>query len=1439
MRYTRLFVTVFICGILGFINCYGQLQYISTQYKIEDGVPQQTINRIIKDKEGYMWFATWNGVCRFDGHSFVTYRSLPGDSNDLTTNRIQYIRVDANNNLWILDDQKNIYRFYPESNKFQRFMPQTAPIGEIFTLSDGDTWLSQIDGSLLRVNIDGEKMNCQQILDSSSGIRNVITLVHEKDIIWIIADKGIYKFCKKSNKLTPQLFSESSFYCFRKWMNKFVIGSDKGQLYVYDPQANTCSIVKFNTANKLKRIRPYDTKHLMVIAENDGFFLTDGCQNEGTHYTTSNKLLSNQINAIYDDENQKHIWLAYENTAKITRIDPFSSYHKHYQLKEQESNNLNRHISQDSYGRLWICTKEDCLNYYDEKLDDFLPFSVSRINCESKYMKAKRVLFDDQSNLWISKHPKGLVKVSFKKDLFTLLAPTVNEYTAIDNELRCVMRDVDHNIWVGTQNGDIQLYDANKNFIGFLNSTGKLSQRAENFGPVYALLQDKEGCIWIGTHNDGLMKLTPQNKLTYQIKYFKENPTSTFALNSNTVTSLKEDRKGRILIGTLGRGLNYIEKDENGNERFIHSGNKLLDYPSRFSGIRNICVDHQNNIWLATTSGILLCKWEKDGLAYTPIVKDSNVKNSLSCDNVSDIFQSSKKEIFVATFGGGIDKLTGFSKQNNGIFRNYSTSGMLSNVPFTLSEDQEGNLWIPSEDGLYRLFTQNDSTEIYDNRFLPEEIMFTECRAFRLSDNEILFGTDKGLLSLNPLKMKRDTYTSNLIIADIHVNGKETRSLMSSTGIVLSHKEKSFSIDYEALDMKFPNNIEYAYRLEGFDDWNYVKNNRKAVYTNIPKGKYVFQVKSTNSDGVWSDKISELPITVLPSFWESIYGIILYILVFVLVVAISTYILFIFYKLRNRVSVEKEILNIKTKFFTDIIHELRTPFTLIVAPIDHMLVQKDISPVIQQDLSLVKRNVKHTLKIINQVLDLQKIQKESRLTVQRIKIEPFIEHIIDNFRSIAIQRESEIIFQAENSPIFLWADPDKLESILFNLITNAFKYSPKGTVVKLSAQETETKIILQISDQGYGISQERQKNVFNRFENYISSDIFKQQSTGIGLSLVKEQVELHKGTISLQSRVNEGSTFTLTFCKGKEHFATGTEFILTDYDEQLQSYKEEGLFLKEIYETEEGDKDGDKNTILVVDDNKELLSFLYTILSEEFRVITASNGKEGLEKAIKYLPNMIVSDVVMPEMAGTEMVKKLQSNTSTCHIPIVLLSSKADVQNQNEGLELGVDDYITKPFSASYLVTKIWSIIKQRKRIQALYYSQLIKNSDEDSMDSEEKEKLQLLPKADKDLLDRIVSFIEERLDSPDLTIDALVDEAGISRSALFKKMKTLIGIPPMDLIKNIRLKKAAEFIKEGSDNFTQIAYRTGFSDSQYFSKCFKQTYGVTPTEYKKNQSAL
>ncbi len=1211
-----------------------------------------------------------------------------------------------------------------------------------------------------------------------------------------------------------------------------------GFLYTFTPHNESFIKTRIGHKSSIVRIIPYNADKLIIQAGKEGLYIYDMNNEEVFHYNDSRQfILSNNISAIHIEKDD--IWLTYNNNPLVTRFNFHTKDYKHYELKKQENKINKRFFFRDSNGYLWVNSREDALNYYDTRRDEFRVLEINKNEDKRKLIKVSRTLSDKQGNLWICEQEEGLIKVSFKKEYFnTLSIGKKEQYIWGENIARSVFEDADSNIWVGTRHDGIQVFDHNRKFKGFLNRNGEITREKDNISAAYSFIQDKERNIWIGTKDMGLIRLEPEAKDKYKFTQFKHHKNQPYSINSNSVYSLLIDKNDRLWIGTFGGGLNYIVNDRDGL-RFINSKNILNNYPiEKCSKIRDMHIDEDNNIWVATSNGILRCSQTDGTISYEHITKVPGDINSLSSNNVYGIIENNYKELYFATFGGGISKMT--RKENGELrFDHFNKKNGLTDIPLNICKDKDGIFWISSEEGIYRFDTDADSIERYDNRFLPSNTIFMESDPICATNGDMLFCTNKGVLYFSPYNLNKSDYCSPLVLTELYINGKNipvtNKDIDKIDKFSFSHNENSFAFDFRALDMRFSDKIEYAYRLEGFDDWNFVGNNCKAVYTNVPKGKYKLHIKSTNSEGVWSN-VREYDIVVRPSFWESVYGIILYIFVGLLVIAITSYVLLVIYKLRNRVAIESEIMRMKSKFFADIIHEMRTPFTLIISPIEHLLAQSDLNKNVRDNLELIKRNTRHTLRLINQVLDLQKIQNDKmKLSVQRIELNGFIKYIADSFHSIAIQRETEFKISSSGKEVFVWADADKLESIMFNLIGNSFKYSPKGTTITVAIIENDYDITINVTDQGYGISAEKQKSIFNRFENYINADLFKQQSTGIGLSLVKELVELHKGTISLHSKVDEGSSFTISLNKDKMHFGPETEFIISDF--KSESTTENNAFDKNDYKLEEMNKDNSKNTILVVEDNDELRNFLYSVFSDEFRTIIAENGETGFEKALQYQPDMIVTDLVMPQMDGIEMVKKLQDNADTCHIPIVMMSSKDSVESRNEGFELGIEDYIVKPFSANTLKIRIQNIIQKRKKFQSLYYGKLVANNDKEKQVQENElipgTSLSGMTKADIELLEKVISFIDANLDNTNLGVDDVAGHIGISRSLLFKKLKALIDTSPMELIKSKRITRASELIYEGSYNFTQIAYMTGFNDSQYFSKCFKQVHGITPTEYK------
>ena len=532
----------------------------------------------------------------------------------------------------------------------------------------------------------------------------------------------------------------------------------------------------------------------------------------------------------------------------------------------------------------------------------------------------------------------------------------------------------------------------------------------------------------------------------------------------------------------------------------------------------------------------------------------------------------------------------------------------------------------------------------------------------------------------------------------------------------------------------------------------------------------------------------------------------------------------------------------------------------------------------REQLVVVERNTSRMLRLVNQILDFRKIQnKKMKMQVQRVDIVPFVRKVMDNFEAVAEEHRIDFLFQTEKEHLYLWVDADKLEKIVFNLLSNAFKYTPNGKMITMFIREDENTVSIGVQDQGIGIAENKKKSLFVRFENLVDKNLFNQASTGIGLSLVKELVEMHKATISVDSRLGEGSCFKVDFLKGKEHYDKETEFILEDaeapsrmgqvVDIANSSIQSETLVaddsekIEAVYEEDAAKEENSKELMLLVEDNQELREFLRSIFSPMYRVVEAADGREGANKALKYLPDIIISDVMMPEKDGIEMTRELRADMTTSHIPIILLTAKTTIESKLEGLEYGADDYITKPFSATYLQARVENLLMQRKKLQSFYRDSLMhinmsvtsgellastkamaeeerkivpeREEEQTQLQSQQQPTIPDMSPNDRKFMDKLVELMEQNMDNGDLVVDDLVRELAVSRSVFFKKLKTLTGLAPIEFIKEIRIKRATQLIETGEFNMTQISYMVGINDPRYFSKCFKAQVGMTPTEYK------
>ncbi len=811
------------------------------------------------------------------------------------------------------------------------------------------------------------------------------------------------------------------------------------------------------------------------------------------------------------------------------------------------------------------------------------------------------------------------------------------------------------------------------------------------------------------------------------------------------------------------------------------------------------------------------------------------VADGLCSADVMSVLRTTDETIYCYCYGGGLCKLVSSNLLSDELrFRSFGKE--TSPLARALIEDKNHNIWIGSETDI-TLFDVHDQTfESFGETFFNRSFNYSECLPVTDRQGDILMGTEGGMLVFSPDSIVKQTYEAPIVVTGIKYSEDNLSHVLSDADYLeIPTRRRNFTISFAALDYTNSLDIEYAYKLDD-NQWYYIGKKNSVSFVSLPAGKYQFQIKATNGDGIWMNTVKTVTLQVLPTFWETGWAKAFY-LVVVLVISLAIgYVFFYIYYLKHKVNMEQRLAEIKVRSFIDISHELRTPLTLISGPVSEVLSQEPLTSRTRHHLQLVQKNINRMLLLINQVLDFRKIQnKKMGLTIEYRDIIIMLHNIMDNFRLLATEKNINFSLQTTLPSVFLWIDSDKFEKIIFNLLSNAFKYTPDNKSITLIVMESGQFVSIAVKDEGIGISKDKVSSIFERFTT-VSKENDMQPSSGIGLSLVNELVKMLHGEIQVESEVKKGSVFKLVLHKGKEIYAQdkNVEYILNDTSEEQETV---------LAEPEQNDKTflpdmppATKETlvkVMVVEDNAELRQFICEILSGTYRVVGVADGVMALEKIEEEIPDFIITDIMMPRMDGIELIRHIKENVNTCDIPLIILSAKSSVEDRIQCLQLGIDDYIPKPFSSDYLKSRIESLIRQRKVLQSAFLSKYGAQPKKEPLEAVAYPVSQIVP-LDELFMQKLVGFMEENYSNPGLRVNDLAEFMNMSRSVFNRKVNGIMGISPIEYIKNYRLNKAKSFIQSGM-SFSEVAFAVGFSDPGYFGKAFKKAFNQTLTEYKNN----
>ena len=1365
LRKTSLAFLIFIILPCGFLHA----QDFNIKFKhlsLKEGLSQSPIFSIFQDQQGFIWIGSRSGLTRFDGYEYKIFNKY--DLDKPTSQRdINSMFEDDDHNLW-LATSGGLYQFIRDTEKFLKIPMDSVRFTSVLYPAGKNVVYIATDKGIRLLDCKTKKTK-NFVSQEQSGLFVHAICKDREGSLWSGSAAGLKRFDAKSGK------------------NISIPATVERQLNA--------------PVKRIVSIKEDFNGDIWFGTEDSGLFWykksTGECLNFSHTYGEKNAILSDFVRDIFVNK-PNELWIGTRNGLSIFNKETkrFSNYEHRSEDKGSLSYNTIWKIMKDRTGSIWLTTYAGGLNIYNPINANFASINERVGNGVGlNKLLVNAILGDPDGGIWAGTDGGGLNYINTRKNISKYFSVQEIEKNRTSNIVKGLARDKFGDLWLATLDG----------LAKFNQSTGKVKyidfKSKNKVFRTNGLLCTNQG-IWVAGDVDGLKFWGYDGRIKEYRYSFGAN-----SISSNHVNSLLEasDKKG-IWIGT-NNGLCYLEI---ATEKFTPYKLHIAKGIYRNDIVTSIYRDSEQRMWLGTHLGLRLFNENLDkGMVITQAdgLAD-NIVQSVIEDNLGNIWTSTNNGISKITFKTSILK--------PGI-KDYEISS------YTAVNGLSSNLWMANA-------------------------------VYKSNTGQIFFGGVNGINSFDPTKIIKNVHKPTVVITDFLIRNESvivnaagsplTKPIESTNSIVLKYDQNSISFKFSALNYINSQKNSYAYKMEGLSynqDWNYSGGQRLAVYTGLEPGTYTFKIKAANNDGVWSSSPKTIKITILPPFWVTWWAYVFYVLVF------CTVLYFIVRFFRRQAKLERdlyyehlqfkrqqELHQMKLSFFTNISHEIRTPLTLIAAPIEKLVMETEKNSYLNRQLSMIQSNTNRLLKLINELMDFRKTETgKMELNVQEMDINTFALQAFNFFTDLASANNVNYSYHGLEEPVLVYFDHNHMEKVLFNLLSNAFKFTSSHGEIKLVLEKTADRVELIIIDNGSGIPLEDQNGIFTDFYQGGAHNP-KHIGTGIGLAFSKSIIDLHHGEISFTSNP-EGSLgkretiFKVSLLMGMSHFVNGeidrieSHKILDLFDQAIDVNID-----RQISENIASEADPSKRLVLVVEDNHEVREFIIESLKNHYQVIGCENGRQGFDSATATIPDLIITDVMMPEMDGLELCAKIKSDQRTNHIPVILLTARAAPVHQIHGLENGADVYIAKPFSLQVLQLNIKNLLALRSAMQNKFSEQVTLLP-----------KDIIIPSTDGKYLSKLINILEDNMENASFGVAELAAEIGMSQPVLYRKVKALTDLSVADFIKSIRLKRAALLLVQNKMSIADVAFAVGFNNRKHFSKEFRKQFDLSPTNFINQQTGV